>query len=254
MEIRDRRVALVTGASSGIGAETVRALAAHGFIVHALARRQDRLNALASNTGCIVHPVDLRDRKAFSAVLDQIPADVLVNNAGVSLDQGPLHAADLDDIDEMVDVNFTAGLHVLRHVIAGMVQRGRGHVVIVGSIAGLYPMPGSSVYTATKAAMHAVSHVLRHELLDKAVRVTEIVAGRVATEIFDRKTAPGSAQGQFLEGHSVLSAADIANAISYAIGAPANVNVSRIEILPVSQAVGGLRFAKSARQTRLDTN
>jgi NADP-dependent 3-hydroxy acid dehydrogenase YdfG len=134
----------------------------------------------------------------------------------------------------------------LRHVVAGMVTRGRGHVVIVGSVAGLYPMPGSCVYTATKAALHAVSHVLRCELLGQPLRVTEIAAGRVATEIFDRKAADGSSAGQFLEGRAVLAPSDIAEAIVYAVEAPANVNVSRVEILPVAQAVGGLRFAKPA--------
>jgi NADP-dependent 3-hydroxy acid dehydrogenase YdfG len=242
----DRQIALVTGASSGIGAETVRALAARGHVVHALARRRDRLEALAQESGCIVHVADLRDRKAVADVLAEVPVDILINNAGVSLDQGPLYAADPVDIDEMLEVNLAASLHILRQVIAGMVLRKRGHVVIVGSVGGLYPMPGSSVYSATKAALHAVSHVLRYELLGQPLRVTEVVAGRVTTEIFDRKSSESSAASQFLEGRAALAPSDVAQAIVYALDAPATVNISRVEILPVGQVVGGLRFAKPA--------
>jgi NADP-dependent 3-hydroxy acid dehydrogenase YdfG len=243
-----RRIALVTGASSGIGAGAVRALCAHGLEVHALARRQDRLEDLARETGCIPHAIDLRDSGAIESLLAGMPADILVNNAGVSLDRGPLHEAQLADIEEMVETNLLAGLYVMRSAVAGMVARGRGHVVIVGSVAGLYPMPGSSVYSATKAAMHAVSDIMRCDLLGKAVRITEIAAGRVETEIFDRKASSADeAAGQFFAGRNVLSPADIADAILYAIDVPSHVNVSRIEILPVTQAIGGIRFAKPDR-------
>jgi NADP-dependent 3-hydroxy acid dehydrogenase YdfG len=241
------RVALVTGASSGIGAGVVRALSAHGVEVHALARRQDRLRNLARETGCVPHTIDLRDSAAIESLLAAIPADILVNNAGVSLDRGPLHEAEPADINEMVETNFLAGLYVMRSAVAGMVARGRGHVVIVGSIAGLYPMPGSSVYSATKAAMHALSDAMRCDLLGKAVRVTEIAAGRVDSEIFDRKAAGSDeAARQYFAGRKVLRPVDIAGAVLYAIDAPVQVNVSRIEILPITQAVGGIRFAKPA--------
>jgi NADP-dependent 3-hydroxy acid dehydrogenase YdfG len=243
-----KRIALVTGASSGIGAGVVRALCAQGLEVHALARRQDRLEDLERETGCGPHAIDLRDGAAIESLLAGIPVDILVNNAGVSLDRGPLHEAQLADIDEMVETNLLAGLYVMRSAVAGMVARGRGHVVVVGSVAGLYPMPGSSVYSATKAAMHAISDAMRCDLLGQAVRVTEIAAGRVETEIFDRKAAHADeAARQFFAGRDVLSPADIAGAILYAIDAPPHVNVSRIEILPVTQVVGGIRFAKPDR-------
>jgi NADP-dependent 3-hydroxy acid dehydrogenase YdfG len=238
------RIALVTGASSGIGAGVVRALSARGLQVHALARRQDRLEDLARETGCIPHVIDLRDSGAIESLLAGIPTDILVNNAGVSLDRGPLHEAELADINEMVETNLLAGLYVMRSAVAGMVARGRGHVVIVGSVGGLYPMPGSSVYSATKAAMHAMSDAMRCDLLGQALRVTEIAAGRVESEIFDRKVSNTEAAAQFFEGRRVLSPADIADAILYAIDAPLHVNVSRIEILPTTQVVGGIRFAK----------
>jgi NADP-dependent 3-hydroxy acid dehydrogenase YdfG len=245
------RIAIVTGASSGIGAGVVQALAAQGVEVHALARRQDRLEDLACETGCVPHTIDLRDSAAIESLLAGIPADILVNNAGVSLDRGPLHEAELADINEMVETNLLAGLYVMRSAVAGMVARGRGHVVIIGSIAGLYPMPGSSVYSATKAAMHAMSDAMRCDLLGKAVRITEIAAGRVESEIFDRKIANADeAAGHFFAGRNVLSPADIAGAVLYAIDAPLQVNVSRIEILPVTQAVGGIRFAKPDRSSR----
>jgi len=245
-----RRIAVITGASSGIGAGATRALAAHGLEVHALARRADRLHDLARETGCIPHAIDLRDDAAIEALLGGIPADILVNNAGVSLDRGPLHEADLADINEMVETNLLAGLYVMRAAVAGMVARGRGHVVIIGSVAGLYPMPGSSIYSATKAAMHAVSDAMRCDLLGQPLRITEIAAGRVETEIFDRKIPnDGAADEQFFAGRNVLRPADIAGAILYAIDSPVHVNVSRIEILPVSQVVGGIRFAKPDRQS-----
>lgn len=247
--ISGRRVALVTGASSGIGAAIARTLAAHGLEVHALARRGDRLRGLAAETGCVPHRVDLRDRMATEAVLGGIPVDVLINSAGVSLDRGPLHEADPSAIDEMVETNLRAVLHVTRTVVAGMVARGWGHVVFIGSVAGLYPMPGSSVYSATKAAIHGLSDTLRCDLLGHTVRVTEIAAGRVESEIFDRKVSGdhAAATRQFFAGREVLSSTDVAEAVLYAITARRHVNVSRIEILPVTQVIGGIRFARSAQ-------
>lgn len=242
------QVAVVTGASSGIGAAVVRTLSARGLIVHALARREARLSELAAETGCIPHAIDLRDTVATEALLKDIPADILVNSAGVSLDQGPLHETSGSDIDEMLEINFRAGLYITRTAVAGMLARQRGHVVFIGSVAGLYPMPGSGVYSATKAAMHALSDAMRCDLLGHPVRVTEIAAGRVKSEIFDRKGSGDSAATarKFFDGRGVLDANDVANAVIYAIDTPPHVNISRIEILPVNQAVGGLKFGRLA--------
>jgi NADP-dependent 3-hydroxy acid dehydrogenase YdfG len=246
------QVAVVTGASSGIGAAVVHALSASGLIVHALARRETRLNELATVTGCIPHSIDLRDKVATENLLKEIPADILVNSAGVSLDQGPLHETSDTDIDEMLEINLRAGLYITRTSVIGMLARRRGHIIFIGSVAGLYPIPGSGVYSATKAAIHALSDVMRCDLLGHPVRITEIAAGRVKSEIFDRKGSGDSSATarKFFDGRGVLNASDVADAVVYAINTPPHVNISRIEILPVNQAVGGLKFGRGAAAER----
>jgi len=238
--------ALVTGASSGIGEATVRALCARGATVYAAARRLDRLEQLAEQTGCIAHELDVRDRDAVAAIGAVAPFDVLVNNAGLGRAMGSIWTAPADDIERTVDTNVTAAIHVIRAVLPGMVERGRGHIVNMSSVLALRALP-TALYGATKGAMHMLSRDLRLELSGTGVRVTEICPGRVATEFYDVAIdEPEAREALRNNGCEPLQAGDIADAVMYAVGAPWRVNVALLEILPTEQAYGGVSFVPAA--------
>lgn len=244
MTFSDYRTALVTGASTGIGAAVVERLAKQGLEVHAIARDADRLAELADRTGAIAHPLDVTDTPALTALLTDLPIDVLVNNAGVSR-TGNILTADEWAIDEQLAVNVGAVLHLLRLVMPGMVERDLGHIVNVSSIAAIHNIPGNTIYHATKAAVHKATRQLRMDAVGRRVRVTEICPGRVETEIFGRLTGDmEQAQRDFYDGYESLKPNDIADAIEYAIGTPRHVNVSTLEILPTFQVVGGIEFER----------
>lgn len=183
MPFSDYKTALVTGASSGIGAAIVERLCAEGLEVHAVARNGELLQKLAERTGCIAHVIDVTDKAALADLTKRIPFDILVNNAGVDRPKKFLDA-DEGDIDLLIDVNLRAVLHLCRMVVPGMVARDRGHVINISSIAGVYNFGGNSSYHATKAGVSMLSNQLRIDAFGKRVRVTEICPGRVATDIF----------------------------------------------------------------------
>ena len=238
-----RPVTLVTGASSGIGAATVRRLVAEGHLVHAVARREGRLAALAEATGCTTHVLDVRDTDGVMATTESIgPVDVLVNNAGLGRMDAPLHGSTLADVTTQVDTNVTALLVVTMAVLPGMVERGRGHVVNIGSMAGLYPL-AAAVYGATKGAVHRLSTNLRLELRGTGVRVTEICPGRVATEFYDVAISdPERSAAAKDSGVREVGPDECADAIAWAVGVPPHVNVNRIELQPTGQTYGGSQF------------
>jgi len=243
MALDDYESALVTGASSGIGAAVVRALRARGLTVHALARRKQRLEALAEETGCITHVLDLRDTTRTFEVISSLGADIVVNNAGLGRGFGNLHEARPEDIDITIDTNVRAAIHVLRASLPGMLSRNRGHVVNMSSVAGLYPLP-FTIYGATKGAVHRLSQNLRLELAGSRVRLTEICPGRVSTEFFDVAVDDADTRTAMNDpGISVLQAEDIAAAVVYALDAPWRVNVSLIELQPTEQIFGGAKLA-----------
>jgi len=247
MPLTDYETALVTGASSGIGAATVRALAARGLRVHALARRKERLDDLADETGCEVHVLDLRDTPAVYDLLGDTPVDVLVNNAGLGRGFGMMHEAAPEDIDTTIDTNVRAAIHVLRAMMPGMIERKRGHIVNLSSTAALYPIQ-SPVYGATKGAVHLLTQNMRIQLAGSGVRLTEICPGRVKTEFFDVAIDdPKKLAATTDTGIEELEAEDIADAIVYAVDTPWRVNVSLIELQPTEQVYGGTRFAPRTR-------
>ena len=151
MTLNDKTTALVTGASSGIGEATVRALCAKGVTVHAAARRLDRLEALQKETGCIPHALDVRDREGVQRIGAEIPVDILVNNAGLGRSLGAVWKASIEDIEMTIDTNVTSALHMITSVVPGMIERGRGHIVNMSSVLALYPAP-AVLYGATKGA------------------------------------------------------------------------------------------------------
>jgi NADP-dependent 3-hydroxy acid dehydrogenase YdfG len=250
MPISDYRTALVTGASSGIGLAVVERLAREGLQVHALARSADALKALAGRTGCIPHAIDVGDLEAITELARGTEVDVLINSAGVDRPKKFLQS-DSEDIDLLVNVNLRAILHLCRLFVPGMVQRDRGHVVNITSIAGAYNFAGNSTYHATKAAVSMLTSQLRVDCLGKRVRVTEICPGRVATDIFAHVHGDSAeTHANFIEGFELPEAKDIADAIAFAIAAPVAVNIGHIEITPTLQVPGGLSTKRPERPSK----
>lgn len=246
MAFSDYKTALVTGASSGIGAAIVERFCREGLVVHALARTAGPLNDLAAKTGCIPHALDVADTAGLTALLGSLSIDVLVNNAGIS-HKGSILTATESEVDAQIEVNLQAVLHLVRLIMPGMAQRDLGHIVNITSIAAIYNFGGNSIYHATKAGVHALSRQLRVDAYGKRIRVTEICPGRVETEIFGRVIGNmEEAKRQFYDGYEVPQPVDIADAVAFAIAAPRYVNISNIEILPTFQVPGGLNFAKRA--------
>ncbi|MDK4741607.1 SDR family oxidoreductase [Rhizobium sp. CNPSo 3464] len=244
MPFSDYKTALVTGASSGIGAAVVERLRRENIEVHAIARSAGPLTELAERTGCIAHVIDVTDRAAIADLTNRVQFDILINNAGVDRPKKFLQA-DEEDIDLLIDVNLRAVLHICRLIVPGMVARDRGHVINISSIAGNYNFGGNSTYHAVKAGVAMMSNQLRIDAFGKRVRVTEICPGRVATDIFNHvHGSDPSVRERFIDGFELPQAADIADAIAFAIAAPVAVNIGHMEITPTLQVMGGLQTAK----------
>ncbi len=244
----EQRVVLVTGASSGFGQAAARRFLEDGDRVIAAARRRERVEALATEFGDRVHPLqlDVRDREAVSAAVEGLPEefasiDVLVNNAGLALGLEPAPEADLDQWDQMIDTNCKGLVYVARAVLRGMVERKRGLVINLGSIAGTYPYPGGNVYGASKAFVHQFSLNLRSDLQGTGVRVTSVEPGLSETEFsLVRFSGDAARAAKVYEGKQPLVADDVAEAIHWAASLPPHVNINVIEMMPTAQAFGAL--------------
>ncbi|MEJ5255981.1 MAG: SDR family NAD(P)-dependent oxidoreductase [Acidimicrobiales bacterium] len=233
-----RRTAIVTGASSGIGAATARRLAREGFDVVLGARRVERIEQLAAELGARSHPLDVTDDRSVEAFCDAVgECDVLVNNAGGAIGLEPVAEADLADWQAMYDTNVLGVARMTRALLPRLIASGDGHVVVVGSIAAHEPYPGGAGYNAAKFAVRAVVRVLRQELLGKPVRVTEIDPGLVETE-FSVVRFRGDAQraSRVYEGLTPLRAEDIADCIAFAVTRPSHVNIDQMIVLARDQA------------------
>ncbi|MBI5527820.1 MAG: SDR family oxidoreductase [Deltaproteobacteria bacterium] len=243
-----RLTVLITGATSGFGEATARRFAREGHRIVITGRREDRLEILAGELKTPVLPLcfDVRDKNEADRLLSGIPGDfaeidVLVNNAGLALGIEKAHEASFDDWETMIDTNCKGLAYVTRKVLPGMVARGRGHIVNIGSIAATYAYPGGNVYGATKAFVRQFSRNLRAELAGTPVRVTVIEPGLAETE-FSVVRFHGDAERakKVYEGTSPLSGEDVADAIHWAVTRPPHVNVDAIELMPVCQASAGL--------------
>lgn len=239
---------LITGASAGIGEACAREFARAGARLVLAARRAERLEALAAELaerhGTAVHTVslDVRDVGVVTHVLESLPeewaaVDVLVNNAGMARGLDRIQEGDTRGWDEMIDTNLKGLLYVTRAVLPGMLERGRGHVINVGSIAGRECYPGGNVYGATKAAVDALSKGMRMDLLGTPIRVTNVMPGLVETEFSMVRFAGDRDRATTVyQGYEPLTGADIADVILFVATRPPHVNIDEIMVKPVAQA------------------
>ena len=245
------KTALVTGATSGIGEATVRALAGAGWRVVATGRRADRLAALAESIGPAVHVAafDIRDADATAAAIDALPADfagidLLVNNAGLALGTAPAQQAQLDDWRTMIDTNVTALVAITHRLLPRLIDR-KGAIVNLSSVAATYPYTGGNVYGATKAFVHQFTLGLRSDLQGTGVRVSSIEPGMVETEFTLVRTGGDTAASDKLYGGAnPMTAQDIAATILWIATLPPHLNVNTLEIMPVSQSFAGFQVAR----------
>jgi len=249
-----KRVILITGATSGFGEACARRFGKNGWRLVLAARRTERLKALQENLGgeksAHILTLDVRNRQAVMAALSNLPEDfseidVLINNAGLALGLEPVHLADVSDWDVMVDTNIKGLLYCTRAVVPGMVDRKRGHIVNIGSIAGDWPYPGGNVYGATKAFVKQFSRNLRADLCATGIRVTNIEPGLAESE-FSLVRFKGDAHkaSKIYEGTQPLTPGDIADMVFWVVGLPPHVNVNRMEVMPVCQAWSGLQVSR----------
>jgi len=239
--------AFITGATAGFGTAIARRFVAEGHRVIISGRRAERLDVLQAEFGPAAHSVvlDVRDRHEVAAVVAGLPAefanvDLLVNNAGLALGLEPAQRADLDDWEQMIDTNIKGLVYMTRALLPGMVERGRGHVVNLGSVAGEFPYPGGNVYGATKAFVHQLSLNLRADLIGTPVRVTDIQPGLCGGTEFSNIRFKGddAKAGKVYEGTQPLTAEDIAETVYWVASRPAHVNINSVQMMPVCQAFG----------------
>lgn len=247
METTVADIALITGASSGFGAAIARRFVGEGRRVIATARRADRLASLHAELGdgLLPFPLDVTDAAAVAALPASLPADwrdiaILINNAGLALGVAPAQAASLDDWERMVATNVTGLIRMTHALLPGMVARGRGHVVNLGSVAANYPYPGGNVYGATKAFVQQFTLGLKSDLAGTGVRISDVQPGLVAgTEFSQVRMGGDTERAAAVYANTVpMTAEDVAETVSWIVGLPPHLNVNRIELMPDVQGPG----------------
>ena len=244
-----KHTVLITGATAGFGHATARRFLSEGHLVIATGRRQDRLDELKKSipadqqSRLLTKILDVSDSEAVAQFPSTLPSEfanvsVLVNNAGLALGLEPAHQAHLSDWDQMIDTNVKGLVHMTRAMTPGMVERKRGHVINLGSVAGTYPYPGGNVYGGTKAFVHQFSLNLRADLIGTAVRVTSLEPGMCSGTEFSNVRFKGddAKAEQVYSGVTALSAEDIAESIYWVCTLPSHVNINVMEMMPVQQA------------------
>ena len=245
------KIALVTGATSGIGEACARRLALSGFNMIITGRKAERLDAIAQElsalgVGVITLEFDVRDREAAMAAIQSLPPewqeiDVLVNNAGGAWGLEPEYEGHYEDWDTMIDTNIKGLLTMTRLIVPGMVERNRGHVVNIGSVAGDAAYGGGNVYCATKSAVKALSDGLRIDVAHTKVRVTNIKPGLVETNFsVTRFHGDKERADNVYKGIQPLTGADIAECVAFAVNAPEHVQVAELLVLATHQASGSV--------------
>lgn len=251
------KIVFITGATSGIGKACAYKFAQGGYTLLLNGRKQDLLEALKTeleeqySVDVLTMVFDVRDRKAAEAALKALPEqyaaiDVLVNNAGLALGVDKEYEGSEENYDTMIETNITALLMITRMVVPGMVERQRGHVINIGSVAGDVAYPGGSVYCATKAAVKVLSDGLRMDVVHTPLRVTNIKPGMVETNFSVTRFAGDKERAdKVYEGIKPLSGEDIADVVYYAASAPAHVQIAEVLVLPVHQASGTVVYRES---------
>jgi|TARA_B110000285_G_scaffold227955_1_gene290132 3-hydroxy acid dehydrogenase/malonic semialdehyde reductase len=237
---------LITGATSGIGKATAELLASLGFRLILAGRRKDRLVELKDNLRHLakIHILnfDVRDKDAISKLIAGLPKDfreidVLINNAGNAYGMGPIHEGELDDWDNMIDINLKGLLYVTRAISPQMVERKSGHIINIGSLAGVETYPNGAVYCASKHAVVAASEGMRKDLNPHGVKVSTISPGLVETEFSEvRFHGDKEKAASVYKGFLPLSAFDIAETIEFVVTRPDHVNIGDMLVLPSAQA------------------
>ena len=249
------RIIFITGATSGIGEGCARKFAAMGSDLILNGRNTEKLAELkaeltAKSVDVLTLPFDVHDREAMRAALDSLEGkwkniDVLVNNAGLVIGLDKEFEGNLDEWDVVLDTNVRALLAMTRMVVPGMVERGRGHIINIGSIAGDAAYPGGSVYCATKAAVKALSDGLRIDLVDTPLRVTNIKPGMVETNFtVVRYRGDKERADDFYNGIHALNGDDVAEVVYFAASAPAHVQIAEVLVMPTNQATGTISYKK----------
>ncbi len=247
------KIVFITGATSGIGEGCARKFAAMGSKLILNGRNTEKLNQLrdeltAKGTEVLLLPFDVRDREAMRQALATLEGqwkdiDVLVNNAGLVIGVDKEFEGSLDEWDIVIDTNIKGLLAMTRMIVPGMVERGRGHIINIGSIAGDAAYPGGSVYCATKAAVKALSDGLRIDLVDTPLRVTNIKPGMVETNFtVVRYRGDKQRADDFYKGIHPLNGDDIAEVVYYAASAPAHIQIAEILVMPTNQATGTISY------------
>ena len=247
------KIVFITGASSGIGAACAKKFAQAGYDLVLNARSEDKLRPLLeelTSYSVQVCPLifDVRDRQAAQHAIDSLPEkfkaiDVLVNNAGLALGMDKEYEGIEENYDTMIDTNITALLMITRMVVPGMVERGRGHIINIGSVAGDAAYPGGSVYCATKAAVKVLSDGLRMDLVHTPLRVTNVKPGLVETNFSITRFAGDKERAdKVYQGIQPLTGEDIADVVYYAASAPAHVQIAEVLVLATHQASGSLVY------------
>jgi len=247
------RIALVTGATSGFGAAMARRVLAAGGKVIATGRREDRLAALAAEAPagmiCTI-ALDVSEKGAGERLLAAIPAefaaiDILFNNAGLALGLEPAQRGDIDDWETMIATNVAGFARITHAVLPGMVERGRGHIINLSSIAATWPYPGGNIYAATKAFVRQLSLNLRADLLGTRIKVTSLEPGLCETEFSLVRFGGDAAKADSLYANvDALSADDVIDSVEAVLRLPEHLNVNSLEIMPVQQAFAPLSVSR----------
>ena len=234
--------AIVTGASSGIGEATARSLAAAGFEGVAAARRVERCEELAAEIGGRALRLDVTDPDSVAELAEAVPeASVLINNAGGALGLEPVAEAEEEKWRRMYETNVMGVMRVTKALLPALERSGDGHIVVVGSVAGVEVYPGGGGYTAAKHAANAVTRTLRLELLGKPIRVSEVAPGLVETEFSVVRFGGDEAKAdKVYEGTTPLTGEDVADAIAYVVTRPPHVDLDYVSIKPTAQATATL--------------
>jgi 3-hydroxy acid dehydrogenase/malonic semialdehyde reductase len=249
----NRKLVVITGASSGFGKASAEKFAANGWLVLAVARRTDKLEALQADLGmknCLIHSLDVTKTDSINQlksyiISKKLMVNCLVNSAGLALGLSPAHEADFEDWQIMIDTNITGLTKMTRAILPLMVENKNGHVINLGSIAGSYAYPGANVYGASKAFVEKFSLNLRADLAGTGIRVTNIEPGLAETEFSEvRFHGDKDKAAKIYENLEPLVAEDIAESIFWCANLPAHVNINRLEIMPTCQSFSPLTISK----------